>query len=94
MRTQRKQPRQQLCIKPAEPNKSNSAKTLKVSVKPFQRLAGSRDSVPVAPAGAKHPQHILMNKAKVTVKPSKTIKSKSAMQLKNIGTTDVTKVTI
>ena len=40
------------------------------------------------------PKHILTNKAKATVKPSKRRKPKSAMQPKNVGTTDVTKVTI
>ena len=40
------------------------------------------------------PQCNLTNKAKVTAKPSKTNKSKSAMQLNNVGTTDVTLVTI
>mgnify|MGYP004548272171 CR=1 FL=1 len=40
------------------------------------------------------PQRILTSKAKVKVKPSKTNKSKSAMQLNKVGTTDVTSVTI
>ena len=40
------------------------------------------------------PQRILTNKAKATVKPSKRRKPKSAMQLKKVGTTDVTIVTI
>ncbi len=40
------------------------------------------------------PQHILTNKAKVTLKPSKTNKSKSAMQPNKVGTTDVASVTI
>ena len=49
----------------------------------------------VASAEAKYPKHILTSKAKLTVKPSKTNKSKkSAMQLKKVGTTDVTPVTI
>ena len=56
VRTQRKQPRRQHSTKPAEPSKSNSTKTLKVSVKPFQRLVGIQRAKPVvAPAGAKHP---------------------------------------
>ena len=37
---------------------------------------------------------ILTNKAKVTIKPSKTIKSKSAMQLKKVKPKDVMSVTI
>ena len=40
------------------------------------------------------PQRNLTNKAKVTIKPSKRRKSRSAMQPKNVGTTDVTPVTI
>ena len=94
VRTQRSHSRRQQGTKQAEPNKSNSAKTLKVSVKPFQRLVGIQRAKPVvAPAGAKYLAHF--NRAsKVTVKPSKRNKSKSAMQPKNVGATDVTKVTI
>ena len=40
------------------------------------------------------PQRILTNKAKVTVKPSKTNKSKSAMQFKKVKPREVTKITI
>ena len=95
MRTQRQQPRRQHSTKPDEPNKSNSTKTLKVSVKPFQRLVGIQRAKPVvASAEAKLPKRILTNKAKVTVKPSKTIKFKSAMQLKKVEPIDVTSVTI
>ena len=88
VRTQRTQPRRQHGIKPAEPSKSNSTKTLKVSVKPFQRLVGIQRAKPVVVghiwplAESETPQRILTNKAKATVKPSKTNKSKSAMQLK------------
>ena len=40
------------------------------------------------------PKCILTNKAKLTVKPSKTNKSKSAMQLKKAKPREVTKTTI
>ena len=56
VRTQRKQPRRQHGIKPAEPSKSNSTKTLKVS-STFSKVVGIQRAKPVvAPAGAKLPQ--------------------------------------
>ncbi len=48
----------------------------------------------VASAEAKLPKHILTNKAILTVKPSKSKKTKSAMQLKKVEPRDVTTVTI
>ena len=88
VRTQRKQPRRQHGIKvTAHPYKSFGQAFSKACGNPKGKARGrSRRS--------EIPQRILTAKTKVTVKPSKIIKLKSAMQLKKVGMTDVTKVTI
>ena len=61
---------------------------------PFQRWWESKGQSPWSPPQRRNPQRILTNKAKVTVKPNKSKKSKSAMQLKKVKPREVTKATI
>ena len=88
VRTQRWQPRRQHGTKvTAHPYKSFGQAFSKACGNPKGKARGRLRR-------GETPQRILTAQAKVTVKPSKTIKSKSAMQPNKVGTTDVTTVTI
>ena len=88
MRTQRQQSRRQYGTKVTAPSyKSFGQAFSKACGNPKGKARGRLRRGEI-------PQRILTNKTKVTVKPSKTIKFKSAMQLKKVEPIDVTSVTI
>ena len=105
VRTQRQQPRRQLCTKVTVPSYKSFGQACLLFEEKFERQR--KQALPLSkacgnPKGkargrsrrSEIPQRILTAKAKLTVKPSKMKKSKSAMQLKKVKPREVTKITI